>query len=234
MGLEENIKIITKDILLEEILLEEINNEIEYDSNTYYGFPPEQEVKTDPTKGIVSPSKKVISNVCRRTKICDEQGPITFGQLELLVKSAQKRKVGLNIGEGIYKSFVRLLPWFMPQIAIAAFLGSGLRASNKVIKPALETSKSYKSWWSKAVRNVMYLAEGELPTNDPLSKIFFISDGILEMLNDDTKSKFTRYISKLAESKPSTEVVPDFFVENELRNWLNSKFLINPPLESVL
>ena len=220
MRLEKNIKVITKEILSEEFLLNEISGEVngvEYDENTYYGFPS-PEIKTDASKGIVAPSKKVINNICKRTQICDEQGPITFGQLELLVKSAQKRKLGINVGEGVYKSVIRLLPWFIPQIAIASFLGSGIRASNKIIKPALETTKGYKRWWGKAVRNVMDLAEGELPTTDPISKIFFVSDGILEMLNENTILKFTRYISELATSKPKNEPVPDFFVENELRS----------------
>jgi hypothetical protein len=232
MGLEKNIKTVTKEILSEEFLLKEIDDEI--DSAEYYQFPTDSGVvSTDPTKGIVSPSKKVISNVCKRTQICNEQGPITFGQLELLIKSAQKRKLGIDVGEGIYKSFIRLLPWFIPQIAIAAFLGSGMRASNKIVKPALETTKGYKKWWGKAVKNVMDLAEGELPTTDPLSKIFFISDGMLEMLNEKTKTKFTRYIAELASSKSKTEEVPEFFVENELRKWLNAKYLLNPPLKPV-
>jgi len=231
MGLEETIKIITKDILLEEILLNEIEDT---DGSEYYQFPSDgNELTTDPSKGIIAPSKNVISNVCKRTQICDEQGPITFGQLELLVKSAQKRKIGVNVGEGVYKSFIRLLPWFIPQIAIAAFIGSSVRASNKIVKPALESTKGYKRWWGKAVKNVMDLAEGEIPTTDPLSRIFFISDGVLEMLNENTKLKFTRYIAELAASKPKNEMVPDYFVENELRGWLNSKFLLNPPLQPV-
>jgi hypothetical protein len=31
---------------------------------------------------------------------------------------------------------------------------------------------------------------------------------------------------------PDDEPVPEFFVENELRHWLNDKFLLNPPLPS--
>jgi hypothetical protein len=27
-----------------------------------------------------------------------------------------------------------------------------------------------------------------------------------------------------------SQEVPEFFVENELRNWINNKFLLNPPL----
>ena len=66
---------------------------------------------------------------------------------------------------------------------------------------------------------------------DPLSKIFFISDGLLTMLDDKEKVKFARYISNLASERLDTEEVPEFFVENELRNWLNEKFLLDPPLQ---
>jgi len=237
MGLDKNIKMITRNILLEEFddvsksVRKELLSRMEKDKEEEYYVFDDDEVKTDPTKGVVAPSRKVIDNVCRRAKICDEQGPITFGQLELLIKAAQKRKFGINMGEGVYKSFIRLLPWFIPQIAIAAFLGSGLRATNKVVKPALETTKGYKRWWGKVVTNVMDLVEGELPINDPFNKIFFISDGMLELLNEKSKIKFARYIAEVAASKPKNEVVPDYFVENELRSWLNKKYLLNPPLK---
>lgn len=239
MDLDENIKTITKDILFKEFddmskdVKKELLARIEKDEEVEYYTFNDEELKTDPSKGIVAPSKIVIDNICRRAKICDEQGPITFGQLELLIKSAQKKKIGINMGEGVYKSFIRLLPWFIPQIAIASFVGAGLRAMNKVVKPALETTKGYKRWWGKAVTNVMDLFEGELPISDPFNKIFFISDGTLEMLNEKSKIKFARYISEVAASKSKNEVVPEYFVENELREWLNQKYLLTPPLKLI-
>jgi hypothetical protein len=74
------------------------------------------------------------------------------------------------------------------------------------------------------------LAEGELGLNDPFSKIFFISDGLMTMLDDKYKVKFARYIAELVNDKPDNEEVPEYFVENELRNWINDKFLLNPPI----
>jgi hypothetical protein len=74
------------------------------------------------------------------------------------------------------------------------------------------------------------LVEGDLGVKDPLSRIFFISDGLMVMLDDKEKVKFARYISEVAGSKPDDEEVPEFFVENELRHWLNEKFLLDPPL----
>jgi hypothetical protein len=74
------------------------------------------------------------------------------------------------------------------------------------------------------------LTEGELNITDPFSRIFFISDGLMTMMGEKYKVKFANYISDLASQMPDDMEVPEFFVENELRNWINNKFLLNPPL----
>jgi hypothetical protein len=71
---------------------------------------------------------------------------------------------------------------------------------------------------------------GVIGSADPLSKIFFISDGLMTMMDNKYKVKFARYIANLASEKPDDEVVPEYFVENELRKWVNDKFLLDPPL----
>ena len=147
-----------------------------------------------------------------------------------MVENAKTNRLFLHIGEGGYKATLRLLPWFFPQLAIAGFTGSLIRAFNKVFRPTLEETTGYKTWWGKTVMKIFNLVEGELGTTDPLSKIFFISDGLMTMLDDKLKVKFARYISELASEKPDDEEVPEFFVENELRHWLNDKFLLDPPL----
>jgi hypothetical protein len=74
------------------------------------------------------------------------------------------------------------------------------------------------------------LAEGELNPTDPFSKIFFISDGLMNLMDEENKVKFAMYIAELASDKPDNEPVPEMFVENELRHWINQKFLLDPPL----
>jgi len=147
-----------------------------------------------------------------------------------LVENAKTNRLFLHIGEGGYKATLRLLPWFFPQLAIAGFTGSLIRAFNKVFRPTLEETTGYKTWWGKTVMKIFNLVEGELGTTDPLSRIFFISDGLMTMLDDKLKVKFARYIADIASEKPDDEEVPEFFVENELRHWLNEKFLLDPPL----
>jgi hypothetical protein len=181
-------------------------------------------------KEDIEPSSKAVKNICDSKKFCKAQGKITFGQLRELVENAKTNRLFLHIGEGGYKATLRLLPWFFPQLAIAGFTGSLLRAFNKVFRPTLEETTGYKTWWGKTIMKIFNLVEGELGTTDPLSKIFFISDGLMTMLDDKLKVKFARYIADIASEKPDDEEVPEFFVENELRYWLNEKFLLDPPL----
>jgi hypothetical protein len=181
-------------------------------------------------KEDIEPSEKAVKNICDSKKFCKAQGKITFGQLRELVENAKTNRLFLHIGEGGYKATLRLLPWFFPQLAIAGFTGSLIRAFNKVFRPTLEETTGYKTWWGKTIMKIFNLVEGELGTTDPLSKIFFISDGLMTMLDDKLKVKFARYIADIASEKPDDEEVPEFFVENELRHWLNEKFLLDPPL----
>jgi hypothetical protein len=115
-------------------------------------------------------------------------------------------------------------------VAIAGFIGSTIRALNKILKPALTETESYKTWWGKAVLQAFKLSEGELNLNDPFSRIFFISDGLMTMMDEKYKISFAQYISNIASEIGDDVEVPELFVENELRKWVNKKFLLDPPL----
>jgi len=178
----------------------------------------------------VEPSKTAVKNICTAEKFCSTQGKITFGQLRSLVEEGKKERLFKHIGEGGFKAMIRIVPWFLPQMAIAGFIGSTARALNKLFKPALTETESYKTWWGKVVLKSFKLSEGELNFEDPFSRIFFISDGLMTMLDDKYKVKFANYISEIASSMNDDEEVPELFVENELRKWVNDKFFLDPPL----
>jgi hypothetical protein len=179
----------------------------------------------------ITPSKIAMDNVCSTKKICDAQGKITFGQLRELVESGTRKRILTHMGEGGYKATLRLLPWFIPQIVLAGFAATWVRVANKLLRPTLEETTNYKTWWGKTILKIFDLVEGELNYSDPLSKIFFISDGLMTMLDDKYKIKFSNYIANIADEKLDDEIVPDYFVENELRHWLNEKFFLDPPLQ---
>ena len=182
----------------------------------------------------IEPSKSTIKNICDSEKFCQSQGKITFGQLRAIVESATKRRIFKHVGEGGVKATIRLLPFFLPQLMIPGIIGGVVRAVNKILRPSLTETESYKTFWGKAILKSFQVAEGDLNLTDPFSKIFFISDGLMTMMDDRYKVKFAKHIADLASEKPDDEEVPEYFVENELRHWVNDKFLLNPPLESRL
>ena len=178
----------------------------------------------------IEPSKTAVKNICDSEKFCKAQGKITFGQLKSLVENATKKRIFKHIGEGGVKATIRLLPWFIPQLFIAGTIAGAIRAANKILSPSLVETENYKTFWGKAILNSFKIAEGDIHLSDPLSKIFFISDGLMTMLDDRYKVKFAKHISSIANIKPDDEEVPEYFVENELRKWVNDKFLLNPSL----
>jgi hypothetical protein len=178
----------------------------------------------------VEPSKTAVKNICDSEKFCKAQGKITFGQLKALVDSATKKRIFKHVGEGGVKATIRLLPWFVPQLFIAGAIAGAVRAANKILSPSLVETDNYKTFWGKAILKSFKIAEGEINLSDPLTKIFFISDGLMTMLDDRYKVKFAKHIANIASEKPDDEEVPEYFVENELRKWVNDKFLLNPAL----
>ncbi len=203
---------------IKKILQEETNNMLYYRKKIIN----ENEIHTE---------KTLLKNICDSEKFCSSQGKITFGQLKAMVDSATNKKLFQHMGEGGFKATIRLLPWFLPQLAIAGFTGSVIRAINKILKPTLSETRNYKTWWGKVVMKMFDFTEGELNLNDPLTKVFFISDGLMSLMDEKYKIKFARHISELATEMPDNQEVPEFFVENELRFWINSKFLLDPPLK---
>lgn len=178
----------------------------------------------------IEPSKTAVKNICDSKKFCSAQGKITFGQLKELVKTASKTRLYKNVGEGGFKATIRLIPFFLPQLMIPGIVAGAARAINKIIKPSLTETENYNTFWGKAILRAFNVVEGDIKLVDPLSKIFFISDGLMTIMDEKYKLKFARYIADLAESKRDNEEVPEFFVENELRAWINDKFLLDPPL----
>jgi hypothetical protein len=182
----------------------------------------------------IEPSKTTIKNICDSEKFCKAQGKITFGQLRAIVESATKQRIFKHVGEGGVKATIRLLPWFLPQLMIPGIVGGVIRAVNKILKPSLTETENYKTFWGKVILKSFQVAEGDLHLSDPFSKIFFISDGLMTMMDDKYKIRFVRHIAEIASNKPDDEEVPEYFVENELRHWVNDKFLLDPPLSSRL
>ena len=53
------------------------------------------------------------------------------------------------MGRGVFKTLWRVIPFFIPQVLLAAVGITVTRAINKIVTPALKDTRGYKSWWGK-------------------------------------------------------------------------------------
>ena len=163
---------------------------------------------------------------------------LTFGMLKSLFNDAIKYKKKREITKGTYKFLHRTVPMALASVSfpvwvISQILG-GSRALNKILVPVLRMkSTNYKKFLVNVITKTMDLMEGEIKMfmgNDWFYRVFMVDWGLISMIRKEYIINFSEEISKKMELKPYNEVVPLYYIENELRKYLNEKFNINPGL----
>jgi hypothetical protein len=161
---------------------------------------------------------------------------ITFGMLRALFLDAQAAKKRTDLKVGVVKAIHRIVPMalapFFPILAIFGYILGTSRAFNKVIAPILaDPGTDYPEFLSKLITSTMKIAEGELiPTKDRFTRVFVVSDGIVDVVKEDVLRDFSIYLANKMDRKNSDEEVPEYYIENELKNYLNTRFDIEPQI----
>lgn len=160
----------------------------------------------------------------------------TFGMLHSLFLDAQDAKKKTDIRVGVVKAIHRVIPMalapFFPILAIVGYILGTSRAFNKVIAPILaDPGVDYPEFLNKLVISTMKIAEGEIiPTKDRFSRAFVVSDNIVGAIKDDVLRDFANYLSDKMSRKNPDEEVPEHYIENQLKRYLNRKFDIDPEI----
>lgn len=170
-------------------------------------------------------------------KYLEEKGRIfTFGMLNALFKDARDAKRRTDITTGIIKAAHRIIPMalapFFPVVAIIGYILGTSRAFNKVIAPILaEPGNDYPAFLKKVIDATMRVAEGDLtPTKDRFARAFVVSDRLVDAIKPEVLQQFSIYLSeKMVLENPDSEV-PDHYIENELKSYLNDRFGIDPEI----
>ena len=160
----------------------------------------------------------------------------TFGMLNALFKDARDAKRKTDLKVGIIKAAHRILPMalapFFPMIAIVGYILGSSRAFNKVIAPILaDPGNDYPAFLKKVIDATMRVAEGDLTiTKDRFTRSFVVSDRIVDAIKPEVLQKFSLFLSeKMSLEDPQGEV-PDHYIENELKKYLNDHFGIDPEI----
>jgi hypothetical protein len=162
---------------------------------------------------------------------------LTFGLLKAIYDDSIEMHRSHEFKRGSIKALVRAIPIALgPISALVSYIGMALgstRAVNKILKPIIEDpSNSYPDFLKKLVSTSMDIAEGETSDdNDPIKLAFVVSDGIVDMLKESTILEFTVYLAEKMGKEPENKQVPNYYIENELRRYVNGKFKLNPPFK---
>ena len=160
----------------------------------------------------------------------------TFGMLNALFHDARDAKRRTDIKLGVIKAIHRIIPMalapFYPVIAIAGYILGSSRAFNKVIAPILsEPGKDYPSFLKKIIDASMRVAEGDFTDEkDRFTRSFVVSDRLVEVIKPEVLQKFSLFLSDKMSLENSDSPVPDNYIENELKSYLNEHFGIDPQI----
>ena len=160
----------------------------------------------------------------------------TFGILNALFNDAINAKRRTDIKVGIIKAVHRILPMalapFFPIVAIIGYILGSSRAFNKIIAPILaDPGNDYPEFIKKVIDSSMRIAEGDITVpKDRFTRAFVVSDRLIEAIKPEVLQKFSLELSEKMSNMDSNMEVPEHYIENELKDYLNRNFEINPKI----
>lgn len=158
-----------------------------------------------------------------------------FGMLLALFKDAQAAKKRTDLNVGIFKALHRAIPIalapFFPIAAILGMIFGSTRAFNKILAPILQdSSNTYEGFLKQLIDKSMKVAEGEIPVKDRFTRSFVVSDKLVSVIRPEILQNFSNTLSNKMSLEDPNKEVPENYIENELKDYLNRNFLVNPPI----
>lgn len=161
----------------------------------------------------------------------------TFGILKAIFKDAIDTKKKTTLKKNILGILPVVIPLslapFFPILAVIGTIVGSSRLAHRVFDTIfnyLEPQSRYTDFLKKTIDTYMKLPEGDIPLKDRFSRAFVVSDRLIEALKPEVINSFTTFISDKMEKEDDNKLVPDHYIENELKTYLNTNFDINPEI----
>lgn len=162
----------------------------------------------------------------------------TFGLLNAIFKDAIDAKKKTNIKRGIFNILPSVIPLalmpFFPILATISFIFGTSRIFHRVFDPVfnyINPQSRYTDFLKKMIDMYMKIPEGEVTLKDRFTRAFVVSDRFVDAIKPDVLDKFSTNLSSKMESMNPDEEVPDHFIENELKIFINENFDVTPPIQ---
>lgn len=169
------------------------------------------------------------------TYLQEKGDKFTFGILQAIFKDAIRAKKLTGIKKGIYNIIpsvvpLALAPWY-PVLAVIGSIFGASRIFHKIFDPIfnyLNPQSKYTDFLKKMIDTYMMIPEGELPLKDRFTRAFVVSDRFVEAIKPEVLDDFSNYLSEKMSLESEDLEVPEHYIENELKSYLNTRFDINP------
>jgi hypothetical protein len=160
---------------------------------------------------------------------------LKFGMLLALFKDAQTAKKRTDLKVGFVKAVHRILPMalapFFPIAAILGMIFGSTRAFNKILAPILQdASSTYEGFLKQLIDRSMKVAEGEIPVKVRFTRAFVVSDNLVAAIRPEVLQQFSIELSKKMSLENPNKIVPENYIEDELKDYINQNFDVEPPI----
>jgi hypothetical protein len=79
----------------------------------------------------------------------------------------------------------------------------------------------------------MKIPEGQINIKDRFSRVFVVTDRLIDAIKPEVIDDFTTYISNHMAQEDDNAKVPDHYIENELKRYLNENFDVSPEIPLI-
>ncbi len=167
----------------------------------------------------------------------DKGERFTFGILKAIFQDALVAKKRTNLKKGIFSIIPRVLPLalipFFPTLAIIGTIFGSSRDAHKIFDVVFEylnPSSKYTDFLKKMVDTYMKIPEGNVNLKDRFSRAFVVSDRLIDALKPEVINEFTNFVVDKMNNEDDNIDVPLHYIENELKEYLNNNFDVNPKI----
>jgi hypothetical protein len=161
----------------------------------------------------------------------------TYGILKAIFKDAIDAKKKTTLKKNIFGMLPTIIPLslapFSPILAVIGTIFGSSRLAHKVfdtIFDYLNPQSKYTDFLKKTIDTYMKIPEGDISLKDRFSRVFVVSDRLIEALKPEVVNQFTTFISQKMEAESDDKTVPEHYIENALKTYLNENFDVNPEI----
>ncbi len=104
---------------------------------------------------------------------------------------------------------------------------------HKVFNPIFDyisPSSKYSNFLKRMIDAYMKIPEGEVNLKDRFTRAFVVSDRLVDAIKPEVLDKFSTSLSEKMEVMDDSIEVPEHYIENELKMFLNNNFDVNPEI----